>query len=200
ARVDSRDLSPPRSGPIPGWPERLVVVAAVCGMAGGLITLVGWAAGIQRLTDWTNDGISMFPNTAACAVASGLALLLHGPPGRRSRVPTACLGALVALIAGLTLVEHLTGFDIGIDVALMSRPWGQGAADAPMRMGLPASISFLVTGIALVLLTRGDRARGVSAASGVAVVAVAMLSLTRYLYGAQPMYTNPRLTGIAVQT
>src|SRR5262245_20992403 len=199
-RVGSRDLSPPRSGPIPGWPKRLVAFAAVCGMAGGVITLVGWVADIQRLTDWRNDGISMFPNTAACAVASGLALLLHGLPGRRSRVATACLGALVALIAGLTLVEHLTGIDLGIDVALMNRPWGQGAASAPMRMGPPASISFLVTGIALVLLTRGGRVRGVGAAGGVAVIVVAMLSLTGYLYGAEQMYTIPGLTGIAMQT
>jgi PAS domain S-box-containing protein len=199
-RVGSRDLSPPRSGPIPGWPKRLVAVAAVCSMAGGLITLLGWVADIQRLTDWRNDGISMFPNTAACAVASGLALLLHGLLGRRSRVATACLGALVALIGGLTLVEHLSGIDLGIDVVLMNRPWGQGAASAPMRMGPPASISFLVTGIALVLLTRDGRARGVGAASGMAVIVVAMLSLTGYLYGAEQMYTIPGLTGIAMQT
>src|SRR5262249_61843431 len=154
-RGGSRDLSPPRSGPIPGWPKRLVAVAAVCSMAGGLITLLGWVADIQRLTDWRNDGISMFPNTAACAVASGLALLLHGLLGRRSRVATACLGALVALIGGLTLVEHLSGIDLGIDVVLMNRPLGQGAASPPMRMGPPAAISFLVTGIALLLLTAG---------------------------------------------
>ena len=190
-RIGSRDS---------GWPKRLVAVAAICGVAGGLTTLIGWVGGVQRLTDWRNDGISMFPNAAACAIASGWALLLHASAGRRSRAVAVCLGALVALVGGLTLVEHLTGINLGIDVSLVERPWGQGAASAPMRIGLPASISFLVTGIALVLLTRGGRARGVSAACGVVVIVVAMLSLTGYLYGAEQMYTIPGLTGIAMQT
>ncbi len=69
-----------------------------------------------------------------------------------------------------------------------------------MRMGLPACISFLVTGVALVLLTRGARARGLAAACGVVVMAQATLSLTGYLYGAHQMYTIPGLTGIAMQT
>src|SRR5262249_52657724 len=46
----------------------------------------------------------------------------------------------------------------------------------------------------------GKRARGVSAALGVTVAAIALLSLTGHLYGAEQMYTIPRLTGIAMPT
>ena len=173
------------------WPKRVVEVASACAIGGGLGTLVGWLVNVERLTDWRNDGISMFPNAAVCAVASGLALLLHGVASRRARTLTSAAGLLVGLVGGLTLVEHLTGVDLGIDRLLFDRAWGQGAAVAPMRIGPPASLSFLAIGVALVLLGRGARARSVAAACGVLVVAMATLSLTGYLYGAAQMYMIP---------
>ena len=69
-----------------------------------------------------------------------------------------------------------------------------------MRIGPPASLSFLAIGVALVLLGRDARARSVAAACGVLVVAMATLSLTGYLYGAAQMYMIPGVTGIAFQT
>jgi PAS domain S-box-containing protein len=169
-------------------------------MAAGLVALVGWITDVQRLTDWPNDGISMFPNTAMCAIASGLALLLHSS-GPRRRAAARVLALLVASVGGLTLVEHVTSLDLGIDrLVFAERPWGQAAAAAPMRMGPPASVAFLMIGAALTLLGGGARARRASAALGIAVAAVAMLSLSGRLYGAQQMYTLPRLTGIALPT
>src|SRR5262245_63617044 len=97
------DVPPPN----PAWPQRLAVAAALFAVAGGVLTLIGWAFNLPRLTDLRDDGIAMFPNTAACAVASGLGLLLSGRPDRRWRALTPWLGTVVALIGGLTLVEHL---------------------------------------------------------------------------------------------
>src|SRR5215468_3550563 len=165
-----------------------------------MVTLAGWALEIPRLTDWKNDGISMFPNTAVCAVLSGGGLLSNALRGRRWRTLTSVLGAVVALIGGATLLEHLTGLSLGIDTLLLERSWGQFAAVAPMRMGPPASISFLTIGVGLALLDGGGRARGVSAACGITVGAIATLSLTGFLYGAPQMYTLPGLTGIAMPT
>ena len=184
----------------PAWAALLVIAAAACAIAGGMVTLVGWALEIPRLTDWRNDGISMFPNTAVCAVLSGAALLSNRPSGRRWRTLTSALGTLVALIGGATLIEHLAGISLGIDTLLYERSWGQFAASAPMRMGLPASISFLAIGMGLVVLDGGARTRGVSAACGTTVGAIATLSLTGFLYGAPQMYTVPGLTGIAMPT
>jgi len=178
-------------------------VAVACGVAvglGGLITLIGWAADVQRLTDWTNDGISMFPIPAICAVVSGVALVLSSLSERRYRPAIHVMASGVAVISALTLFEHITGTNLGIDTLLFPRAWGQAAAAAPMRMGPPASLSFLLIGAALVLLHSGRRARCAAAAFGVAVIAIAALSLIGRLYGAQEMYTVPHLTGIALQT
>ena len=200
-RADSISSSSPAPlGPIPGWATTLVATAAAYAIAGGCLTLFGWAADLQRLTDWRNDGISMFPNAAACVIMSGLAVLLSHRDEQRWRVAARCLSSLVLAVGGLTLLEHVASIDFGIDTLLFDRPWGQGAAAAPMRMGPPASISFLLTGTALVLSTLGARARGVGAALGVVVAGVALLSLTGHLYGAEQMYALPRLTGIAMQT
>jgi PAS domain S-box-containing protein len=179
-----------------------MTVAAAAGayaLLGGLVTLAGWAFDVPVLTSWKNDGIAMFPNTAACAVLGGLTILLHDAAASRWRTARVVLPTVMACIGGLTLFEHVTGIDLHIDRALFDRPWGLVAAAAPLRMGPPASVSFLVIGAALVLLDRDARARRATPALAVAVMAIATLSLIGHLYGAEPMYMIPRLTGIAMQ-
>jgi PAS domain S-box-containing protein len=184
----------------PAWPDRLAALVATYAVAGGTVTLIGWATDVERLTDWKADGISMFPNTAVCAVLSGLAILLMGVRRPAAHIAARCFAVVVAVIGGLTLFEHLSGIDLGIDTLLFARPWGQFAAAAPSRMGPPASASFLALGTALVLLTSAVLGRGASAGLGVAVGAIALLSVTGHLYGAHQMYMIPRLTAIAFQT
>src|SRR5262249_25057319 len=138
--------------------------------------------------------------TAACVLLAGGALLSNALSGERGRTVARCLAIAVLATGGLTLLEHLTGLDLGIDTVLFDRSWGQTAATAPMRMGPPASISLSMIGAALLVATLDVRARRLTSALGTAVVAMSALSLTGYLYGAEQMYTIPRLTGIAMQT
>ena len=70
----------------------VAVAAAIYALLGGAVTLAGWALDIQRLTDWNNEGISMFPNTAICAVLGGIALLLL--PGSNQWVASVRCGPL----------------------------------------------------------------------------------------------------------
>jgi PAS domain S-box-containing protein len=164
-------------------------------VVGGSLALIGWATSRQWLTDWRRDGVSMLPNTALCAVLSGLILLFHGRYGR-SRL----LALPVALIGGATLLEHLSSLSFGIDDLLFYREWGQGATVAPMRMGPPAAVSFLLLGAALLLLHARGRLRGLAAALGVVVSVIALLSVIGFVYGATQMYRVPHVTGIALPT
>jgi PAS domain S-box-containing protein len=183
-----------------GWPRAVVVATATSAILGGLVTLAGWATDTPRLTDWKNDGISMFPNPSLCALLCGVLLLAIDRSGRRWALLTRPLSCVVLLIGGLTLCEHVARVDLGIDRLLFDRPWGQAAAAAPMRMGPPASISFLLLGTALLLSSFDGRARGVGVGLALTVAAIAMLSLVGHLYGAQQMYTLPLVTAIAMQT
>src|SRR5262249_54157594 len=143
--------------PDPGWPRYAALCCAGYAIAAGLITLAGWALNQPRLTDWRNNGVSMFPNPAACAVLAGGAIVLVNVAALRARVLVRWSAALIALVGLLTLFEHLTGVDVGIDRLLIDRTWGQFAAAAPMRMGPPGSLSLSLTGAALLLLTFGAR-------------------------------------------
>jgi signal transduction histidine kinase/ActR/RegA family two-component response regulator len=180
----------------------VVTVAAMYSVAGGAVTLLGWALQRPRLTDWADTGISMFPNTALCAGMSGIALLLlaRHRAGELWRTLVRILAIFVAVIGGLTLLEHVSGSNLGIDTLLFDRPWGQRAAAAPMRMGPPASISFLILGAGLLLATGGQRARSVASALAILPVAISSLSIIGFWFGSDHLYTVVHLTGIAIQT
>jgi PAS domain S-box-containing protein len=143
----------------------------------------------------------MFVNTAICAVLCSIGLLLirGGVAGWR-RVAAQIAASAVALIGGLTLFEHITGINLGIDTLLIERSWGQRAAAAPMRMGPPASTSFLILGVTLLFATLGDRGRRIASVLAVLPVAIASLSLTGYWFGADQLFGVARFTGIAWQT
>jgi signal transduction histidine kinase/ActR/RegA family two-component response regulator len=179
----------------------LILAAGAYALAGGALTLLGWTLASPRLTDWVNSGISMFPNPALCAIVSGAALLIlssnHAGQWRRNTVRILALFA--AVIGGLTLFEHLSGLNLGIDTLLFNRPWGQRAAAAPMRMGPPASTSFLILGVGLILATRGPRARLLASVIALGSVAISSLSLIGYWFGSDQLYTVVHLTGISFQ-
>lgn len=169
---------------------------------GGTVTLVGWTFEIVRLTDWSGDGISMFPNTAVCAVLCGIAIvMLGGRQFKRARsITPRLLAIVVALIGGATLFEHALHINLGIDTLLFAHQWGQRASAAPMRMGLPACSSYLALGVGVFLATRGSYARRIASMLALAVVGIASLSLIGYWYGADQLYIVPKYTGIAWQT
>ena len=165
---------------------------------GGTASFLGWAVDVYRLTDWSGSGITMKPNAALAAAAAGLALLLTLKGAHQTGIRV--LGIFVAAIGGATLLEHLTGWNLGIDTLLFDEAPGALATAAPGRMGPPASISFLAAGAALVFSMAAARRRRWSVVLGIAVTAVGALSLTGHWYGAEQMYIIPSLTGIALQT
>jgi signal transduction histidine kinase len=178
------------------------VALATYAVAGGIITLCGWAFDRPRLTDWNDDGISMFPNTALCVVFGGIALLLNAP-GRESRWrrnAARVLAISVALIGGLTLFEHVTHINLGIDTLLSDKQWGQRASVSLMRMGPPASTSFLILGAALLLTTLGSESRRFASELALLVTAITSLSLIGYWFGADQLFGVALVTGIAWQT
>lgn len=181
------------------WPRDVALVAATYALVGGALTLLGWITGTYRLTDWFSTGISMKANPAVATIATAAALIFCLRAAPRCRLAARALGVLVALIGSLTLLQHLTGLNLGIDTWLSDEPPGMRATSAPGRMGPPASLSFTLIGSALVLTTFGDRARRAAIVLAGLVAFVVGVSLTGYLFGADVLYDLPRLTGISVQ-
>ncbi len=170
-------------------------------LVGGL-GIIGWFANIPRLTDWTNDSISMFVNTCILAVCGGAALLaLASTIGLAKRIATV-LGIFLMLAGSALVFQHLTGIDLGIDTFFINEPWANRAATAPGRPGPPASVAFTLVGLALVLasVARARFARQAVSAIGLMVAALALLSLVGYAFDADPLFALAQYTGIALQT
>ena len=175
--------------------EWLPTVAGCYALIGGAVTILGWALDLPRLADWDGDGITMQPNAALSALLAGIALLLRPSPARKA------LGVCVMLIGATTLLEHITGVDLGIDrVLLFGRPWGRLATLVPGRMGVPGSASWALAGLALILMRRQGTLPNAVPAIGLMISCIAGLSVIGYLLGVDNLYAWPRFTAIAFQT
>jgi PAS domain S-box-containing protein len=180
--------------------RRVVFFAALYVLIAGAVTLAGWIADLPRLADWNGDGLAIMPNAALCSIVAGAALMLFA---FRFRRPVAVLGVFVGCVGAATLFEYVTSIDLGIDQLLVYRDWGQQGSLFPRRMDPPGSMSWTLVGATLVLGALGrprGRTRLAASCGGVAVAGIAALSLVGYLFGADELYTLPKLTTIAFQT
>ena len=180
------------------WLDVMPLVAGGLVAVGGLLSMAGWIAGIPRLLNWDNQGITIKFNTALCITIAAFALILSELVPRR-KLPVRLLASFVAIVGAATLFQHLTQIDLGIDTLLFNEPLNAPATSAPGRMGPPASSTLLILGLALIFSTY-DKLRRVAANIAVIPLVVAALSVTGYVFNADQLYSVPRLTGIAFQT
>src|SRR5690606_26132290 len=177
--------------------KRASTLLGLLALIGSITCLSGWAFDLPRLTDWLNDNISIQPNTAVLIGLSGVAVVLFH--SGYSRV-TLMLGGLVALGGVLNLLQYIFPVDFGFNHQLLfGREWGRAATLAPGRFGPPASISFVLIGIALMLFGLRNNAvlRYIPAMSLIAVLLM-VFSLLGYLFGARNFFAIPWLSAIAL--
>jgi len=179
--------------------RRVSTLAAAYVGIGGTISFLGWVLDLPSLTDWYGNGISIQPNAAVATAATGAAIVAANLRYMRA---ARVLGGLVTFIGAVTILEYLTGVNPGIDTILMfDREWGRTGTLTPGRMGPPGSLSWTLVGASLLLLSSDDdRARRGVSPLAILVACVSSLSLIGYLFGADVLYTLPRLTTIALQT
>ncbi len=165
---------------------------------GGGLSMLGWLAGIDRLTDWKGDGISIKLNPSICLTLLGLALVvMSSRPDRWLFVRI--LAGFAALIAAATLFENLSGVDLGIDNLFVTEAPGALATGSPGRMGLPASTTLTLLGTAF-FLSSFVKYRRAANVLGIAALCIGLLSCLGYVFGSSMLYSIPKITGIAVQT
>ena len=185
--------------PIPRWPQLLALVLGAVGFIGALASISAWALDVPRLADWLDLGIAIQPNAA---LGLGLTALGLVAAALRQRITAILLGVAVTVIGGVTLTEWLTGTAPGFDLWLtFGREWGRGGTVFVGRMGIPASVSLTLFGIALlasVSTVHGIRRRAPLIA--IVTFGIGLLSTAGYLYGADVLFTVPRATAIAMQT
>lgn len=174
-------------------------IAGALAAVGGLMSTCGWVFGVDRLRDPLLTGIEIKANTAIIVMLAGISLVLLSLP-QRFTIIVRTLGCAVFAIAFLTLLQHLTGLNFGIDTLLFNDPPGGIGNSLPGRMGMPASTSLSCIGIAIVFSTLGPKWRKVAGNLGIISLSIASLSLVGYLFGANQLYSIAVYTGIALQT
>ncbi|MGA2060584.1 MAG: ATP-binding protein [Thermoguttaceae bacterium] len=169
----------------------------------GMIGLLGWIFDIGIFKQFLYFGIAIKANTAIALIVAGLSLCLfildqqHGWARRTGQV----CAALALIVGMLSLSEHAVGWNLGIDQLLFHEPPGPPGSLSPGRPGLPASLCFILGGLALLLLhERSKKNRLLVQILAVGVGLIAAPGLIGYAYGAESLYGIAQYTAIAFHT
>jgi PAS domain S-box-containing protein len=145
----------------------------------------------------------MKANTALAFLLAGVSLWwLHTDEADERGHRIAQAGAFVVALVGLaTLSEYLVGRDLGIDQLLFQESPEAVGTSSPGRMAPTTAVSFLLLGLALLLLDVETR-RGGRPAQFLALVpmVIAWLALIGYLYGVKSLYGVASYTQMALHT
>jgi signal transduction histidine kinase len=178
--------------------RRGVVAAGTAVLVCGLSVLAGWAIGRPVLSILEPAKIAMVPNAATAFVASGAAVILlaAAPEHRFARVVRALLALFVLMLGVATVLERLLAIDLGIDLLLFEQAVRNAPWSPPGRMALNSAMSFMLSGIALLLLdTRAVRNHHLAQFLALATFFIAFLGLLGYAYGVDPLYTMGQPSG-----
>ena len=162
----------------------------------GAAVLGGWVFQIEALIS-AYGAINMKTNTAIGFLLCAVSLLCL----RRFRILGMAVAVVPTLIGLLTLSQHVMSWDLGIDQLLFREAPGAAATTSPNRMGPVASTSFILAGIALLLIHAGtERAVRIAQNLAFAGIALALLPTVGHAYGAEELFGVARYTGIALHT
>ena len=189
--------------------RRLLQTTEIGSLAAALIGLcagIGWLTGRHLLASLRPEYIPMAPSTALAFLLLGAALFCRArfdsaPSTRKFGIAAV---ALVLLQSGLSLLGFALDAPLGLEVEshLVHTPGMFGAVSAG-RMSPLAALSFVVVGMALLLLLlkNRDRERAASLASVCASVALTgyLVVLLGYLYG-MPLLYGGKVIPVALTT
>ena len=166
-----------------GWLARL---AASMSVLSGALVLWGWNADDEYLKSFMHiSWVATHPLVAMQFILAGAALLLlrAEPLSRWRRYAGVVLGATVVLIAVLKLIGYQYNWERGVDTYLFYFKLGG------YRMSPNAAFSFLLIGLALVLMDVRVRGRAYLPQTCVlAATAIGLLSMSSYFHNVLLLY------------
>jgi phosphoserine phosphatase RsbU/P len=166
----------------------------------GCLVLLGWMIDSSALRSVFPGLVAMNPATAIAFFFAGvsLGLLATAEDGARvGRLGRLCAG-LVALIGVIKLVS-LVGLDLGIDQMLFRDKLD--TYTPPNRMAPNTALSFVLTGIALILAgSQSSRTRRVAEVFAAAPALLALFAVIGYAYGVTYLYGVAAYIPMALNT
>jgi hypothetical protein len=125
----------------------------------GALCFVGWLLGLPVLTRLSSSWVTMKANTALCIIFTGIAaaLVAEESCSKRRLCLARIFAVLVSAVGLLSLLEHLGGWDFGIDQALLKESQESAGRSFPGRMGPASALVFMCLGGAILLIDRRNR-------------------------------------------
>jgi PAS domain S-box-containing protein len=168
---------------------RMMSVAfAVLAFSIGAAALFGWILNNEYLKRIHPTLVTMKANTAVCLMLVSLSVLLiqdRSATRAKSSVARIC-AAIVTIVGLITLSEHIFDWNPGIDQLLFIETREQAGLSFPGRMGVAASLDFLLLGIALSTIdARSKQWFRVSNTAVLLVIATTLLVFLYYIYGVE---------------
>ncbi|MFI4896574.1 MAG: ATP-binding protein [Phycisphaerales bacterium JB059] len=160
----------------------------------GSLVLFGWLTHHPFADHLSRAFPPMQANTAAGFVLVGgafLASILDKP------IPCRVLGALCALLGGATLVQYISGVNLGLDAIILDQ------TPHPNRMAPNTALCFLLIGTAIVVQSAhgvGRYRHATATLLSCLVGVLGLVSVTGYLTGLSSTYTWGNVTRMAPHT
>jgi signal transduction histidine kinase len=165
----------------------------------GAVVMVGWWVRSETIVQINPDFTPMQFNTALCFLLGGTGL--SALARRQKWSVRVCAGAL-ALIAGLTMLQYLTGWSLGID-ELFVEHFTTVETTHPGRMAPNTAFAFLLCAAFLACAApvwRPALSRSLLLVVSPAIVGLAVLSLTGYAAGIEALFGWSQYTRMAIHT
>ncbi|MFF3336196.1 SpoIIE family protein phosphatase [Streptomyces sp. NPDC002888] len=176
--------------------------AALVAATLGFLALLGWITGSNVLKAVLPEAAdSMKPNTAVALSALGLSLIavIRRPADRRTMAAARAGAVLAAVISGLTLMEYLTGANLGIDELLFEET-ARVATAAPGRMAPNTAAALVLASAAALCASMPRLPAWTSQVPALAVAALGMVRLYGFLYDVPQLERFGGYAGMALHT
>jgi signal transduction histidine kinase len=176
--------------------------AAIVACVIATFVLLGWATGIEWLTQVQPRFIATLPNTAVGALATGIAILLMQVPASAGRLRAARATAIGVLALGvLSFVGRLLGRDIAYIGVLFYDKVALHPYEPVGLMATNSAVAFILSGMSLLLMTSDDYARRrLGRTLSAIVLAMATAAILGHVYGASALYAIDRAAGMGLLT
>ena len=136
--------------------RRVGLLACYVLILAAILVFAGWQFRIPILRGQV-FGSFVSPNAALCFILCGFSILLQTSGSQWREKIGAALGIAVGFFALLILIEHLTGFDFGIDRIVFAHRLDDWFLPTPGRFAITSAIAFVVGGVGLAFLRHKGR-------------------------------------------
>ncbi|MGZ4975153.1 MAG: sensor histidine kinase, partial [Limisphaerales bacterium] len=182
--------------------QRLSTVLASTALVIGAIGAAGWILGIDTFKRCHSTFVSMKFNTAVSLILAAAGLLLQrceSVQGWQRRIAQLMASISVA-IGAVTLLEHVLGWDPGIDQFFFHESAAEAGRSFPGRTGVVSCLGLILLGIALLFLDERLFGRYISGVLALTTAICVLLVSLNYFYGVEQFETIAKYATIAPHT